>query len=88
MAKAYVEQHGATIMLTSLDRSAEYRADQAAQVYLVRSGYDPLALYAVLQKMTALGSQSGNLAALYKTPPPLSDRLDHLDRSGAGGAGR
>ena len=88
MAKAYVEQHGATIMLTSLDRSAEYRADQAAEVYLVRSGYDPLALYAVLQKMTALGSQSGNLAALYKTHPPLSDRLDHLDRSGAGGAGR
>ena len=88
MAKAYVEEHGATIMLTSLDRSAEYRADQAAEVYLVRSGYDPLALYAVLQKMTALGSQSGNLAALYKTHPPLGDRLDHLDRSGAGGAGR
>ncbi|UHQ19447.1 M48 family metalloprotease [Lysobacter sp. KIS68-7] len=88
MAKAYVEKHGATIMLTSLDRDAEYRADQAAEVYLARSGYDPLALYAVLQKMTALGSQSGNLAALYKTHPPLKDRLDRLDRSGVAGAGR
>ena len=88
MAKAYVEQHGATIMLTSLDREAEFRADQAAEVYLARSGYDPLALYAVLQKMTALGSTSGNLAQLYKTHPPLDARLDRLDRSGFASAGR
>lgn len=88
MAKAYVEKHGAAIMLTSLDREAEFRADQAAQVYLARSGYDPLALYAVLQKMTALGSASGNLAQLYKTHPPLDARLDRLDRSGFASAGR
>lgn len=87
MAKAYVEKHGATIMLTSLDREAEFRADQAAGVYLARAGYDPLALYAVLQKMTALGSASGNLAQLYKTHPPLDARLDRLDR-GVAGAGR
>ena len=87
MAKAYVEKHGATIMLTSLDREAEFRADQAAGVYLARAGYDPLALYAVLQKMTALGSASGNLAQLYKTHPPLDARLDRLDR-GFASAGR
>ena len=87
MAKAYVEKHGATVMLTSLDRGAEYQADQAAQIYLARAGYDPLALYAVLQKMTALGTQSGSLEQLYKTHPPLDERLDRLDtRSAAGGS--
>ena len=80
MAKEYVARHGATILATSLDRGAEYNADQAAQVYLARAGYDPLALYAVLQKMMALGSSEGNLAQLYKTHPPLDERLDRLDQ--------
>jgi hypothetical protein len=80
MAKEYVARHGATILATSLDRSAEYNADQAAQIYLARAGYDPLALYAVLQKMMAGGTSSGNLAQLYKTHPPLDERLDRLDQ--------
>ena len=62
-ARQYVEKHGATIMLTSLDREAEFRADKAAEIYLARSGMNPLALYAVLQKMAALGSESASLAA-------------------------
>ena len=80
MAKEYVARHGATVMLTRLDRDAEFRSDHAAQVYLERAGYDPLALYAVLQKMTALGNQAGNLAALVSTHPPLDARMDRLDR--------
>jgi len=39
-----------------------------------------MALYAVLQKMTAFGTQSARLAQLYKTHPPLTDRLDRIDR--------
>ena len=41
---------------------------------------NPLALYAVLQKMTALGTQSASLAQLYKTHPALDARLDRIDR--------
>ena len=85
MAKEYVAKHGATIMATSLDRGAEYNADHAALVYLARAGYDPLALYAVLQKMMAAGASSGNLAQLYKTHPPLDERLDRLDREQVAG---
>jgi Peptidase family M48 len=83
-ARRYVEQHGATIMLTALDREAEYRADEAAEFYLARAGMNPLALYAVLQKMTALGSKSARLAQLYKTHPALDARLDRIDRRGYG----
>ncbi len=79
-AKDYVGKHGATIMLTGLDREAEYRADEAAGVYLARAGFDPLALYSVLQKMTALGTRSSRMAQLYKTHPPLDQRLARLDR--------
>jgi hypothetical protein len=83
-AKQYVEQHGATILLTSLDRQAEFRADKAAEIYLARSGMNPMALYSVLQKMAALGTQSAALASLYKTHPPLDARMDHIDERGYG----
>ena len=81
-ARRYAEKNGAAIMLTSLDRDAEYRSDEAAEIYLARSGMNPLALYAVLQKMTALGNESASLAQLYKTHPPLDGRLDRIDQRG------
>jgi hypothetical protein len=83
-ARRYVEQHGATIMLTALDREAEYRADEGAQVYLARAGLNPLALYSVLQKFVALGRDSPSLAQLYKTHPPFDSRIDRIDKRGYG----
>ena len=80
-ARQYAEKYGATVMLTTLDREAEYRSDEAAQVYLARAGMNPLALYAVLQKMAALGSKSAGLVELQKTHPALDSRLDRIDRS-------
>ena len=52
--------------------------------YLARAGMNPLTLYAVLQKLTALGSESASLAQLYKTHPPLDARLDRIDQRGYG----
>jgi beta-barrel assembly-enhancing protease len=83
-ARRYAEEHGAAIMLTSLDRDAEYRADVGAEVYLARAGMNPLALYSLLQKLTALGSESASLAQLYKTHPPLAARVDRIDQRGYG----
>jgi beta-barrel assembly-enhancing protease len=83
-ARRYAEEHGAAIMLTSLDREAEYRADQGAEVYLARAGMNPLALYSLLQKLTALGSESASLAQLYKTHPPVDSRVDRIDQRGFG----
>jgi predicted Zn-dependent protease len=79
-AKSYVEKHGATVMLATLDREAEYRSDKAAEIYVARAGMNPMALYSVLQKMTALGSQSAGLAQLYKTHPALDARMDRIDK--------
>ena len=81
-ARDYVERNGATIVMTSLDREAEFRADKASEIYLARSGMNPMALYSVLQKMMALGEKSASLAALYKTHPPLDARLNHIDERG------
>jgi hypothetical protein len=83
-ARRYAEEHGAAIMLTSLDRDAEYRADEGAEVYLARAGMNPLALYSLLQKLTALGSESASLAQLYKTHPRLDARVDRIDQRGFG----
>lgn len=84
IARNYVEKNGAAILSTGLDRSAEYRADQIGQVYLARAGMNPLAMYAMLQKMSAMGTPSGGLAQLYATHPTIDDRLDHIDRNGYG----
>lgn len=84
-ARDYVDRHGAAILLTSLDREAEYRADAAAGVYLERAGFDPLAFYSVLQKMASLGTRPAPLAQLYRTHPPLDQRLDRLDREAGRG---
>jgi predicted Zn-dependent protease len=84
LAKRYADEYGATIVLTSLDRDAEYRADEAAQVYVARAGMNPLALYSVFQKMAALGSASPSLAGLYKTHPSLDSRMDKIDKRGYG----
>lgn len=86
-ARRYAEEHGAAIMLTSLDRGAEYRADESAQYYLARSGINPLALHSVLQKLAALGPASAGLAQLYKTHPAFDDRIDRLDQHGDGPLG-
>jgi len=83
-AKRYVDQYGATIMLTALDRDAEFHADEAAEFYVARAGMNPVALYAVLQTMAALGVQSASLAQLYKTHPPLDARMDRIDTRGYG----
>jgi Zn-dependent protease with chaperone function len=79
-AKSYVEKHGATVMLATLDREAEYRSDKAAEIYVARAGMNPMTLYSVLQKMTALGNQSAGLAQLYKTHPALDARMDRIDK--------
>ena len=84
LARDYVEKNGASILLTQLDRDAEYRADEIALVYLARSGMNPLALYSILQKMLAMGDPETGLAELYKTHPSLGDRLDLIDRRGYG----
>jgi Zn-dependent protease with chaperone function len=83
-ARRYAEENGAAIMLTSLDREAEYRADEAAQFYLVRAGLNPLALYSVMQKLAALGPESAGLAQLYRTHPPFEARIDRLDQRSDG----
>lgn len=81
-AREYAEKHGATIMLTALDRDAELRSDDAAEIYLARSGMNPMALYSVLQKMAAVGEKSASLAQLYKTHPPVHERMDRIDQRG------
>lgn len=84
LARDYVEKNGASILATGLDRDAEYRADQIGQVYLARAGMNPLAMYAMLQKMAVIGTASGGLAQLYETHPSIDDRLDRIDQRGYG----
>ena len=84
LARDFVERHGAAVLVTQLDREAEYRADTYSQLVLARAGMNPLSLYAVLQRMGAVGGAGGGLAQLYSTHPTLGDRLDRIDQRGYG----
>ena len=79
-AAQYLAKFGASLILTHFDKSVEYRSDEAAEVYLVRAGYNPLAIYAVLQKLAGVSPASSRLSTLSKTHPSAADRLDSLDK--------
>ena len=79
-AAQYVAKFGASLILIHFDKSVEYRSDEAAEVYLVRAGYNPLAIYAVLQKLDGVSPASSRLSTLTKTHPSATDRLDSLDK--------
>lgn len=71
--------NGAEIMARGLDKSAEYEADRLGVVYAARAGYDPFALFTVLEKIEAAGAaDTGPVALLYKTHPRPGDRIDAL----------
>ncbi len=78
----YLNRFGASVLAARLDRSAEYRSDEAAGYYAARSGLNPLGLYAVLQRMSALGAASSRMRSLDRTHPGMGERLDRLDQRG------
>lgn len=77
----YFAKEGAAAVLTHFDKDVEYRSDAASLIYTARAGYNPLAMYAVLQKLSAV-SDGGRTSNLYSTHPTPSARLDRLDQKG------
>ena len=71
--------NGAEIFARSLDKGAEFEADQLGVVLAARAGYSPYGLVEVLQKLGARsGSADSTLALLYKTHPHPDERLSKL----------
>jgi hypothetical protein len=75
----YFAKEGAKIILVGFDKDVEFRSDMASLIYTARAGYNPLAMYAVLQKLSAV-SDGGRTSNLYSTHPAPSARLDKLDK--------
>ena len=78
----YFAKQGASVLLTVFDKDVEYRSDSASLIYTARAGYNPMAMYAVLQKLAAVSDSTGRMAGLYKTHPSATARLDRLDQKG------
>jgi predicted Zn-dependent protease len=59
----------------------EFEADLAAMETTYRTGYDPLALIRVLEKLQKLeGSSRDKKGSWFSTHPPLSERIAQLRR--------
>lgn len=63
-----------------LDKEDEFEADRMGVVIAARAGYDPYGLPTVLHMMQAFNPQDSGFALLFKTHPPLADRLSLLDK--------
>ncbi|MBS0574912.1 MAG: M48 family metalloprotease [Proteobacteria bacterium] len=77
----YFAKEGAAAILTTFDKDVEYRSDVASMIYTARAGYNPLAMYAVLQKIEA-AADPGRTSNLFSTHPNPEQRLDNLDKKG------
>jgi len=67
-----------TLVVNGYGISQEYMADEAAKVYLTRTGYDPSALIAVLERLESYGASSGT--GIIKTHPDPKDRIENLKK--------
>lgn len=72
---------GLELFAHGLKADKELEADAMAVVIAARAGYDPYGLPAVLQTLQALNPQDASVALLGKTHPPLTERLDALEKA-------
>jgi predicted Zn-dependent protease len=71
--------NGAQILARGLDKEAELAADRLGIVLAARAGYDPYAMFGVLEKIAAAAAaDAGPVALLYSTHPHPDVRLDAL----------
>ncbi|MDH3451598.1 MAG: M48 family metalloprotease, partial [Gammaproteobacteria bacterium] len=72
---------GLQLYARGLERADEYEADRLGVVIAARAGYDPFALLNVLTTIDSLDPHNPNLALMFSTHPPTSERLARLDRA-------
>lgn len=76
---------GTELYTRGLDKEDEYEADRMGVVLAARAGYDPYGLPAVLQILQTINPDSALTALMFKSHPPLSNRLALLDKIMASG---
>lgn len=79
---AKLAQASGQIYARGLDKSAEFEADRLGVEIMTRSGYDPAAAIAVLEKMQSLKGNDPRAELLFSTHPSPAERLDALLQSG------
>lgn len=72
---------GAQIFARRLDQAAEFEADRKGVVLAARAGYGAYGLPAVLQKIGSVAKSDDRVQLLFKTHPPVEERLRRLDRA-------
>lgn len=72
---------GTELYTRGLDKEDEFEADRMGVVIAARAGYEPYGLPAVLLSLQAVNPQAASLALMFKSHPPLSERLTLLEAS-------
>lgn len=71
---------GTELYTRGLDKGDELQADRMGVIIAARAGYDPYGLPAVLQNLQLIDPKDSSVTMMFKTHPPLDDRLDQLDK--------
>jgi len=69
---------GTEMYARGLDKSDELEADRLGVVIAARGGYDAYGLPSVLQTLQAMNAQDSAVALMFKTHPPVGERLSVL----------
>lgn len=72
---------GTELYTRGLDKEDEFEADRMGVVIAARAGYEAYGLPAVLLSLQTVNPQSASLALMFKSHPPLSERLALLETS-------
>jgi beta-barrel assembly-enhancing protease len=85
---AALSHASAQIYARGLDKSAEYDADRLAAELMTKTGYDPAASMAVLERMQKLAPDDPRAELLFATHPSPAERVDALLGAGLDGLPR
>jgi predicted Zn-dependent protease len=80
MLKNAALEFGRKILVSGLDKSDEYEADQLGVVIAARAGYDPYGLPSVLQMLQVQSGSDDSFKLMFDTHPSPADRLDRLGK--------
>lgn len=78
--KGIVDDLQNTLFDKGLDKNMEFEADEAGMEIAYRTGYDPTGMIRVLKMLQKKEADAAKEGSWFSTHPPLSDRLEKLNK--------
>ena len=72
---------GMNLLFAGYSRENEREADAFGLEYMVRAGYDPMAMETMFLKMAALGSETNSFEQMFSSHPETQERINNTKQA-------